>query len=1104
MRMRWLTAVLLIAAGALLSAPGFSALVPRAAATQVLELEPDPETSCGDDNTGPCYSYLPLIGRVAPPLTDLPVGFNSGGWNFPLPDGRLFRRDQEYSFTTGAGYVGGSSVSSDFDWEPIEGVPNGTYADLYRRARSGLSAYHFDVPNGEYLVELHMAEVRRHGPQLRVFDVAIEGQTVLHGLDLHALAQHDYAVVFRFAAEVQDRQLEVAFSAPEGEPLLSAIWVNQRAADSQPTAAPATLYVLGGFRRAILRWPQVADDDVAGYLVYRSSSPDGPFQPVNAALTPLARFHDDTAAAGQSYCYAVSAVDVYGNEGPLSPVRCDTVVDSGASNLPVLHLSISLGNLLALAEDPAREVEVPGTLAVDGQHYSVTAEYRGQSTQFSNKKSWKLVADRKIPALGSAVLLLNSESYDPAMIREKLAYDLHEASGIQSQQSSFVHLTLNNEYIGVFTRIENPDRDFLLRTGRDAEDDVFKCRSDINTRPGCVNQVARGRGQAELLAFAALVNRTPDHEFAAALADVLDVRRFLDYQAALAVTADADSTYQYLLHRDQATGLWQVLPWDNNVTFLDAELPIDYGTSANPGWGDQVNTLLTRVLDVPQYRRYYAEQVLQLIDGQYSVPAMRARIQAIQQEILFDAKRDVWKAHRENNDAFVASLAHLPHFVAQRVAYLAPAASAYMPAQARFIGFNEVMARNGGTATPALRAGASIDPADGQPDPWFELVNVGLKPVDIGGMYLTDSLATPARFRIPPGVTLPPLGALLFWADGQPHQGPTHVNFTLAGAGGQIFLLDRDGATQIDAVTYGLLAEDVAWGRFPDYSGEWLALRHPTPGQLNRLQPPTISEVAISPRYPQAGDVVTVTATIADDGSVGAANLVYTAGGLTTTVPMFDDGNHGDGRANDGRYGAQLPTFPQHTVVTFYLSATDDYDRQALDPAAAPELTHRYRVGLADAPIVINEFMADNATTIEDPDEPGKYPDWIELANRGANPVNLNGFYLTDDLSRRAKFRISADVIVPPGGAVIFWADDDPQQGPLHTSFKLSNQGEAVGLFHRDGVTPVDTVEFGLQRQDVSYGRCWEQQGAWNFHFLPTPGQPNACGRHYLPLTLRQ
>ena len=229
----------------------------------------------------------------------------------------------------------------------------------------------------------------------------------------------------------------------------------------------------------------------------------------------------------------------------------------------------------------------------------------------------------------------------------------------------------------------------------------------------------------------------------------------------------------------------------------------------------------------------------------------------------------MWKAFREDNDAFATSLSHLHVFVDRRIAYLESAVPAYMPAQDRFIGLNEVMAKNTNTI---------VDPADGQAEPWFEIVNAGLDPVDIGGMFLTNNLGSPTKYRIPDTTLLPALGSLLFWADGEPNQGPGHVNFWLPGSGGQVHLFDRNGSTKVDTVTYSNLPANVSLGRFPDQSGQWLQLRQPTPGQLNRLMAPRLSELDQTPRFPQAGDVVTVTAVITDDGSISYASVMYGEG----------------------------------------------------------------------------------------------------------------------------------------------------------------------------------------------------------------------------------
>ncbi|MGB2862129.1 MAG: PEP/pyruvate-binding domain-containing protein [Sedimentisphaerales bacterium] len=60
--------------------------------------------------------------------------------------------------------------------------------------------------------------------------------------------------------------------------------------------------------------------------------------------------------------------------------------------------------------------------------------------------------------------------------------------------------------------------------------------------------------------------------------------------------------------------------------------------------------------------------------------------------------------------------------------------------------------------------------------------------------------------------------------------------------------------------------------------------------------------------------------------------------------------------------------------------------------------------------LVINEFMADNKTTIEDPAEIGEFPDWIELYNGTSDTVILSGMFLTDDLNDPTKWQIRSPV----------------------------------------------------------------------------------------------
>ena len=138
--------------------------------------------------------------------------------------------------------------------------------------------------------------------------------------------------------------------------------------------------------------------------------------------------------------------------------------------------------------------------------------------------------------------------------------------------------------------------------------------------------------------------------------------------------------------------------------------------------------------------------------------------------------------------------------------------------------------------------------------------------------------------------------------------------------------------------------------------------------------------------------------------------------------------------------------------------------------------------------LVINELMANNDAAVPGPD--GDYPDWVELYNGGAETVNLGGMYLTGNLANPNAWQFPSGTIIESNSFLVVWADNSPEIGGLHTSFSLNASGEAVGLFAADGETRIDSITFGPQDDDVSFGRLPDGGLSWN-HLIPTPGSPN-------------
>ncbi|MEZ5196264.1 MAG: lamin tail domain-containing protein [Bacteroidales bacterium] len=117
--------------------------------------------------------------------------------------------------------------------------------------------------------------------------------------------------------------------------------------------------------------------------------------------------------------------------------------------------------------------------------------------------------------------------------------------------------------------------------------------------------------------------------------------------------------------------------------------------------------------------------------------------------------------------------------------------------------------------------------------------------------------------------------------------------------------------------------------------------------------------------------------------------------------------------------------------------------------------------------LVINEFMADNETTVEDQD--GEYDDWIEFYNNGSEEISLSGYYLSDNAADPSQW-VFPDTTIAGGGYLIVWADNDEEQEGLHANFKLSSSGEAI-LLSNAGLSIIDEVSYGQQYADTTTGR---------------------------------
>lgn len=150
----------------------------------------------------------------------LELGVNVGGKAQVADKAGLWIGDQAYA-PGRFGYVGGTPTIFDKDLA----ITNTAQVPLYFTFQRGLSAYRFDVPDGDYDVELMFAEPSTK-PGERVFGVAVNNRVLMDKLDLSATHGIARAATYTSRATATGGGgITVTFTPVTGEPILNAIHV---------------------------------------------------------------------------------------------------------------------------------------------------------------------------------------------------------------------------------------------------------------------------------------------------------------------------------------------------------------------------------------------------------------------------------------------------------------------------------------------------------------------------------------------------------------------------------------------------------------------------------------------------------------------------------------------------------------------------------------------------------------------------------------------------------------------------------------------------------------------------------------------------------------
>ena len=112
---------------------------------------------------------------------------------------------------------------------------------------------------------------------------------------------------------------------------------------------------------------------------------------------------------------------------------------------------------------------------------------------------------------------------------------------------------------------------------------------------------------------------------------------------------------------------------------------------------------------------------------------------------------------------------------------------------------------------------------------WLEIYNPSPSSIDIKGMYLSDDLSNPTKYRIEGRETVIPAGGFkIIWCDDMPSEQYLHANFKLANADGALVMLSASDQSWQDTLIYCAHNGRETVGRFPDGGRQLYKISRPT------------------------------------------------------------------------------------------------------------------------------------------------------------------------------------------------------------------------------------------------------------------------------------
>jgi len=232
---------------------------------------------------------------------------------------------------------------------------------------------------------------------------------------------------------------------------------------------------------------------------------------------------------------------------------------------------------------------------------------------------------------GVSLMTLNNNDTDASLVKQHMAYELFRKAGIPAPRCNFARVTVNGEYLGVYSHVESVRKDFLKRHFTKASGNLYEGQISDFTEKAVgtfdVKTNAKKNDRNDLLkATKALA--VPDEQLFDAVGKVINLNDFYRYWAMEGLIGFNDgysgNQNNFFIYNEPESGRFTFIPWGADGVFR-----------ARSGKASQAGTPMSvmaegavahRLYNTEKGRERYRSELLKVLDEVWDEQALQARL----------------------------------------------------------------------------------------------------------------------------------------------------------------------------------------------------------------------------------------------------------------------------------------------------------------------------------------------------------------------------------------------------------------------------------------------------------------------------------------------